>query len=329
MYAEHAVAMLKKHNYRRVEPKTLFIVHSGVWHWTNPLQNSMQTFIDIYHKGMRVGDTETALVSIYYYLEATFYTGGRDLESIEGDLCAYMNQMVDYKQEKTLCFSKCFLQCIRNLQGKSANTTTLTGSVMDQEESLKKYEQEKDELMIGHINRRRMFLACYFGEHEVGAELAVREGDRTRKAIVAQTSVPVVTFVGALSCFVEARRTKKKRYRKQARKYRRMIKQWSHHNPNCFHYSLILDAEKAALGGNVKQAVELYEKAIVLTGRSGLIHDQALANERLAELHLEQNMQSDATYRFERAIELYSEWKAKPKARQLQKRVNDLQQCTG
>jgi hypothetical protein len=138
VYAEHAFAMLKKHNYYKgVEPRALFIINSSVWHWTNPLQNVMQSFVDIYDMGMRTGDCKTVLLSIYKYLKAALYTG-RDLESIKSDLRIYMNQMVDYKQQKALRFSQVLLQSMRNLRAKSSNTTKLTGSAMNQERSMEK-----------------------------------------------------------------------------------------------------------------------------------------------------------------------------------------------
>jgi hypothetical protein len=40
-----------------------------------------------------------------------------------------------------------------------------------------------------------------------------------------------------------------------------------------------------------------------------LLLDQALANERLAELLLKQNLKEDPRYKLERAIDLYGEWK--------------------
>jgi hypothetical protein len=146
---------------------------------------------------MRAGDCKTALVSIYYYLEAALYTG-RDLESIESDLSIYMNHMVDYKQLKALRLAQVLSQSVRNLQGKSSNTTKWTGSAMDQETSMEKYVKAKDELMIAQMHKQQIHLSCYFGEHALGAELAVREGDRTMKALIAQTGVPVIAFVGAL-----------------------------------------------------------------------------------------------------------------------------------
>jgi hypothetical protein len=268
------------------------------------------------------------LLSIYYYLEAALYTG-RDIESIEKDLRSYMKQMVDYKQQKALGFAQCLLQSLYNLRGKSANTTTLTGPVMDQKESLQLYKERKDAQMLAHIHRRRMFLACYFGEHNVGAEVAVKEGDSTMQGLISQISVPVIAFTGALCCYVQARKTGKRIYKRHAKKYHRLIKKWSAQNPNCVQYLTILNAEKAVFKGRIKEAMDGYKTAIRSTGRLGLVHDQALVNERLAELYMEQNVMSEAKFKFERAIELFSEWKANAKVKQLQKRVSRIECSQG
>ena len=233
--------------------------------------------------------------------------------------------MVDYKQGKALGFSKFLLQSLYNLSGKSGNTSTLTGSVVDQDECLKLYQRRKDAQMIAHVHRRPLFLACYFAEYDLGAEIALKEGDATMQGLISQISVPVIAFAGSLCCYVKARKTRNRTYKRHAKKYHRLIKKWSAQNPNCVHYLTILNAEKAVLKGKTREAVVLYENAILTTGRSGLIHDQALANERLAELHMEQNMMSQSKFRLLRAMALFSEWKAIAKVRQLRKQINGFE----
>jgi hypothetical protein len=55
-FAEYAFALMKKYKFcKSVEPKTLFMIYSGVWHWFNPLQTVMKQYIDCYNRGMKVG----------------------------------------------------------------------------------------------------------------------------------------------------------------------------------------------------------------------------------------------------------------------------------
>lgn len=297
------------------------MIYSTVWHWTNPLSNDVRVFLDIYEKGMKVGDCGTGLTSAFYYLEAALYTG-RKLDLIDKDLVKYMEHTIDFKQEKITLFMELLLQCIRNLRGKSGTTTELTGTVVREGEKLAHYRDRKDLLMLSHVYKRKLFLCVIFGEFELGADLAKLEGDNMLKAQIGQTSVPVIAFNASLCCFAAARNSQKRQHVKQARKYRRMIKKWSQNNPNCIPYLHILDAEKAACLGKHNDATALYEKAIQYTGRSGLIPEQALANERLGTLRLEQNDIADARFRFEKAAELYSEWGSVAKMRKLKECID-------
>jgi hypothetical protein len=323
VYGEHCLRLITLHNCKAVEARAIFLYHSGVSHWTCSLQSIMPHYVRVYELAMRSGQSEDGLLSIYYYLEASMYTG-RDLSSIENDLANYMIQMVDFKQAKPLFFAQCLLQSIRNLRGKSPSTSVLTGGVMNEDEEMKRCLEAKDKLMLASMYRRKMFLACHFAEHHVLAVLGFTQGDFVFEILVGQTSVPVLAFVLSVSSFAMARHSKYAKYKNQALKYRKMIQKWSSHNPQCVPYIKVLDAEKAALDRKMGAALTLYKEAVIMTGRIGCIHDQALINERMAELYLDMKEPDEAKYRFETAIQLYSEWKANRKARMLEMRVQQL-----
>jgi histidine kinase len=324
VYAEHAMRMIKIHDCKIVEARTLFILQSGIWHWIHPLPTILPAYVEIYNTAMRAGQCGDGLMSIYYYLEAAMFTG-RELGWIEKDLVTYMRQMVDLKQDKSLFWCKCLLQSIRNLRGKSPNTTVLTGTVMDEDESMAHYVSVSDQLMIAGMYRRKMILACYFGEHKLNAELGLTRGDFVLSTLLGQTSVPVLAFVLSLSSFAMAQQTPKRaKYKYQALKYRKMIKKWSSYNPNCVPYLKILDAEKAVLKGKIDNAINMYVEGITMTGRIGSVHNQALTHERMADLYLERKEPQEAKYRLEKAIELYSEWGANKKVGLLRQRLQEL-----
>jgi hypothetical protein len=261
---------------------------------------------------------------IYSYLEIALYSG-RPLSPIESDMLMYTKQMEDYAQVTTLSGAQCSYQAVMNFRGTGAshNTTILTGDVMIEHEMLLHFEETQDLVMMATVNRMKIFLACYFGEHDVGAELAVNWGDRAVQLLPGHPVNIVVRFANALSCFAMARKTGQRKYKKQARRFQRIIKKWSEKgNPNCTHYNVFLDAEGAALKGKKNTANKYYEAAMLLAGRRGLIQDQALANERYAEFHLENNEEEAARYRLGEAIKLYTEWGACRKVDQLENRYS-------
>ena len=89
-------------------------------------------------------------------------------------------------------------------------------------------------------------------------------------------------------------------------------------DPNVIQQVLILRAEEAWMSGRIKTAVDNFERGIAVAGRSGWIHEQALANERLASLWKDQGNLDNANYRLSEAIRLYKEWGALAKVQALQ-----------
>jgi histidine kinase len=324
IYAEHAMRLIEIHDCRIVEVQTLTVIQSGLQHWFHPLSSVLPAYIQMYNTAMRAGQSEYGLMSIHYYLEAAMYTG-RELGWIEKDLVTYMHQMADLKQDKPLFWCKTLLQSIRNLRGKSPNTTVLTGTLMDEDESMSHYDSVTDQVMIAGMYSRKMVLACYFGEHKLNADLGLTRGDFVLSTLIGQTSLPVLAFVLSLSSFAMARHTRNPaKYKHQALKYRKMIKKWSSYNPNCVPYLKILDAEKAASKGKIDDAINMYVDGITMTGRIGSVHNPALTHERMADLYLERKEPQEAKYRLEKAIELYSEWGATKKVGLLRQHLQEI-----
>jgi hypothetical protein len=86
----------------------------------------------------------------------------------------------------------------------------------------------------------------------------------------------------------------------------------------------LLDAEWAVLKKQKGDLRVNFEQAIVMAGRRGLTHLQALANERLAIYMEDRGDVAESFYRYEQAFELYTEWGAKAKTEQLQPKIDEL-----
>jgi hypothetical protein len=86
----------------------------------------------------------------------------------------------------------------------------------------------------------------------------------------------------------------------------------------------LLDAEWAVLKKKKGDLRLKFEQAIVIAGRRGLTHLQALANERLAMYMEEVGDKVESFYRYEQAIKLYDEWGATAKIEQLQPKIDAM-----
>jgi hypothetical protein len=165
-----------------------------------------------------------------------------------------------------------------------------------------------------------------FGEHEKGADLSISNGYALSKLSPGSPMFQASLFCVGIASFEMARKTKKRKYKKHAKKLHSTIKSWVQKgNPNAIHYDQFFYAEKAALDGKSKEAELHYQSAVVMAARGGFVHDAALANERYGEFLL--NELSDkymAVFRLEEAIKLYSEWGALKKVELLREQYSDL-----
>jgi hypothetical protein len=78
-------------------------------------------------------------------------------------------------------------------------------------------------------------------------------------------------------------------------------------------FDTIIDADLASLQGKSRLAEKGYSDAILMAGRRGLTHDQALAHERCGEHYMRKRDTDEAMYQLGRALTLYEEWGAQGK----------------
>ena len=155
-------------------------------------------------------------------------------------------------------------------------------------------------------------LLAYERKYVDGAEMSIKRGNEFLGNFPYQAIAVWDIFLRGVCLFGAARETKKRRYKRHARKIRATVDKWlDQGNPNVRHHSALFAAEDLALRGKFKEAQRSYESAIAVASRGGYIHDRAIAHERYA-LHLLQDLQDteNASYHATEADRMYREWGA-------------------
>jgi hypothetical protein len=180
---------------------------------------------------------------------------------------------------------------------------------------------------LSHHTKDRLRVLSFFGQWEQFAELGLTHVELINKVLLGQYASIVSRFVTSLACFVMVRRNgaSRRKYLPVAMKNLEFIRTWSvKGNPNTQHYLALLRAEKADCKGKTEKASSLYKQAILLAGRCGCIHDQAMASERLASFYLKTGDVVSAKYSLEDAKKLYEEWGAAKKVEMLVDQILSL-----
>jgi len=272
-FGDVALGFLEHPGMRETIARTLMIVHSCVYHWVHPIQQSIQPLLEGYRIGLENGDIEGAMLSLHCHFVSCFVTG-RPLEQLEADIRSYFVQMKEYRQEAILAHLMLIWKMILTLMGH-----------LESETSRKKFVSRTATggggIIEDHSNSiTRCWLAYYFGDYD----LASSHADTSRRLERPWAHVLVYrdTMFQGLVAIAMARKTKRRCHKRRASVETNKMRKWcSAGNVNCLSMLHLLEAERATLGrakrGHVRK---LFDKAIASASRHGLQHDKALASER-------------------------------------------------
>jgi len=342
MYAEHAISMMrqpqksssssnKKSFVFTTEARTMYTCYGMVLNWTQPWETCRGPLLDAYHVGMSSGDVESAMWCMYYYLDSSWNTGS-SLMSLDRDFMTYTKACQDTRQPlQYMCLAMNW-QIVLNLRGLSTTNrrTVLSGDAFDERIILQRSASNKNSsdlsLLQLILKRYKLYAALYFGEWEVACSIGMSIIDEYCKKLPGQSGCIYVTYISGLAALAVSKfKSKEKKYRRHGRKCRNKLKEWADRgNPNCIHFVAMLDGEYDASRGMADTAGKHFEVAIKLAGRRGIVQDQAIANERLAESWLYHGDSDNAKYRFVEALRLYGEWGADRKVELLRERCRKV-----
>lgn len=229
---------------------------------------------------------------IICYLEYGFI-GGLPLAPLDDDFKAYTQQIKDLKLELHLIAASGIRQMLMKLLGRDDDHSTLDGSIFKMDDAL------KVDGMAPSARRQSIVLAFWVGDY-ISVVRQIEEYKAHKgyfeKTLSSAYNVPSLIFNCAVACFAAFEQTKRRKYLAWARYFSSKIHAWANKkNPNVVHQSLFLKAEsKSRKSSGFANAVRLYKESILISGRQGVLHDQALGNERLGELYLRNALVSDA-----------------------------------
>jgi hypothetical protein len=130
-----------------------------------------------------------------------------------------------------------FRQGILNLMHGSENPLILSGDAIQCEVAfIAKVQNEHYPRNYLHVLILKSIMCSFYGNHELGAELALERGDAYLKK---NGTVLVMSdfFHQGISLFAMSRKTKKRKYIKRANKINATIKSWAKKgNPNVNHF---------------------------------------------------------------------------------------------
>ena len=257
------------------------------------------------------------------YLLTTFFSGQR-LPAIAEDVEVYIAQILHYSMSGSKLNSVALLRrCSLTLLNEEGGEQAIGRDVMlEGLDGLDNYASSLAHLFQGSLH-------YFFGQHEKGAALAEKTGIMLKNFLSLYASMPSL-YQQCLCLYASAQHCNNvwqgRKRRRLGRQRHEILKGWAKDGcVNVVHYVAILDAELAILNKAPGEKVQyLYQKAIALSARGGMVHDLAVVTERLAIYLNSQGELVEAGRRYEQASQYYQEWGFTWKSKYIQREFADL-----
>lgn len=291
----------------------------------NPFINHISTSIGILARGFELTVTAGDFPFACYCCQSIVtdhLVNGTPLEDVYLDSEKRLKFVREGKFKISELVIRSMQQLIKNLQGLTDHFSTFNDSDFNQNEFEAYLEENKGPLAIGVVRYHiRKLQACYFrGDYEQGIQLI----DKIAPLLWTMPSfqeVPEYYYYAALTLAAHLGKettSERPRHMQTLLAHRDQMRIWAEDCPVNFRckYALV-SAEMARISGDDLQAMKLYEEAVHSAGKSGFLHNQAIAYEVAARYYKARDYDLVARTYFSEARECYYRWGAHGKVKQM------------
>ncbi|MEG3898091.1 MULTISPECIES: AAA family ATPase [unclassified Microcoleus] len=324
--AKLALKLLEHFNAKELKSRVYVGIYCSVWHWKEPLKNSLAFLREGYEVGLETGDLESAAICGFIYISYCWFIG-RELSDLSQESAAFREQLRLLNQEGLTSHLTVFQQAILNLVGGSAEPWQLTGDAFDREEIVPALKRSGDLTALYYFYASQLNLCYLFGKFELAVEAAIA----AENYIGGATGLFIVPLcytydsLAHLAIYVRVSKTQQQCILDRVAKNQEKIKNWADHDPaNYLHKFYLVEAERYRVLGHKSEAIEFYDRAIAGATENEYLQEVALANELAAKFCLEWGKPRIARDYMHDAYYSYAHWGAAAKVRELEQSYPEL-----
>ena len=330
-FGKLSIKLLDKLDTDEFKAKTLYAAYVFVDHWKRHIKESLAPLKNIFQVGLTNGDFEYAgwagmMINVHSFF------AGKPLEKLNKNTLMYLEKIQQMNQKTAYLHTCIFAQTLTNLT-KPLDSAMLSkseseepafyGELYSEEDSRVLHEigADRTALSIEHFNR---LLLSYFFGNNVDALKQSEQAEAYLDGLVSSPYIPVFYFFDSLTRLASCRDmhagdSERDKQLEKVSANQEKLKFWAERCPeNCASKYKLVEAETIAVTDAASlSTIETYQASIKLAIESGFLHEEALANERLAEYLITNNQADIAKVYLTRAYHIYQQWGATAKLGQL------------
>jgi predicted ATPase len=301
-------------------PRIQVLIYGYVNQWTYPFRESIEPLNRIERASLTFGDLEIhSLASTLYVLTAI--NAGVLLAVLEPKSRTVCLDLAVMGQTNQLMMAIQLWTFINELQG-GTKLLGIDGNIHDATSALNHCIKEGNKFMAGNFYVFRTMWCFFVGDYEKSLRMAKKAYNLLT---VCEHALPFYEGLAALAMAWTSKFRLRRRLFGLGKKSAICIKRWADRCPHNFrNKQFLLDAEIAALQGKTLRALSLFEQSIAIAKHEAVVHEQAIAYERLGHYQYHLGNFSDAKISFWNSRFAYETWGAA----RLVDRLDDFLTCT-
>ena len=321
-FGQLALKLLERLKAREAKAEVVFHVYSFTVHWKKHIKETLEPLLEAFQIGQENGDFQYGCLSAYAHCYYAFWMG-QDLDILEQKIGKYSHALDKLNQKHLQTYQDRYWQFTLNLLGQSEDPLRLIGSRYDEEKMLPIIIEMNDIYSLCELYLDKCFLCYLFYEYHkaleytaiVEAHLVVMSGTMGAPIFYLYDSLT------RLALYSEASNNEQKQYLEKVEANQQKLAIWATSAPMNFqHKFYLVEAERARVLGNDREAREFYDLAIALAQENEYLNEEALAYEIAGRFYLSINQKHVARYYLQDAHYAYQRWGAVAKVRDLEKR---------
>ncbi|MFB2919716.1 ATP-binding protein [Aerosakkonema funiforme] len=320
LFGKVALKVIERLSAQKLKAGTLDVVYFSTNHLKNHLNICLKPLLEGYQSGLETGNLEMAGYCIISYCDLLYFTG-KELANTEKEMTAYVQALVQLKQQTIVNYQQIFHQAVLNIIGQSKNPCLLIGEAYNEEKMLPLHLSVNDRPAIYYLYFNKLILCYIFQSYSEAIQVAARAEEYLDGTI---GMIPFYQFyswdsLAHLAVFPDADEPEKERILAKVAANQQKLETWANHAPmNYLHKFYLVEAERARILGKYGDAREYYDTAIALARENEYLNEEALANELAAKFYLTRNQTHFARHYLQNARYLYQQWGAVAKVQHLE-----------
>lgn len=314
-----ALQLLDRFHATELKAKIYTLFNAHIRFWKEPIKATLPDYIEGCQSGLNVGDLEWASYNAMHYCKNLFWAG-EPLDLIAKKQAPYLDLLQKNNHEFALSYAHIWAQMTSNLQGEALDPEQLIGDQFNEIDLIPRWETSKNYMSLFAVYLAKANLSYLFKSYDQAWHY-LQLAEPHQQASTGLLVVAIYNFYTSLTLLAlydHANPDQQTTYLTIIDRNQAVLQQWAQLAPDNFQHKYdLVAAERSRALGDWLAAMEGYDRAIQGAKVHGYLQEEAIANERAADLYLGMGREMFVKPYMTEAYYCYSRWGAIAKVQAL------------